>query len=490
MNKFFHASRIPFLSFILGIISNLAFAPIFLYQILFFIIPILMDIIIKSSSFKRAFYLSYIFGFGHFFAGLYWISFPLTLAPEFTWLIPFALLIPPILLGFFIAVPLSLTYKIPGKFIKIISFPVIFILFEYIRSFIFTGFPWNLIGYALADNLAFAQIAYYIGIYGLGFILLITASSFYLLLIHKNFSSYIWIFLIIINWQVITYFGNQRLENNKTEFTNIYLRIVQPCIKADLQFEFQKFYRDLQEHIILSKAPSQEKIDLIIWSEASLPVIPYDYLDHSVKEIIKSIIPEEGYLFTSSIEEKNSGELKIYTSLIGIEASGKKIFSYPKYHLLPFGEYIPFRSFINIDKITAGTIDFTPGELGLYINKFKQIPAFKPLICYEAIFPGEAKQALKSYKVDFKEIESKDFEWLLNITNDVWFGNSIGPYQHFYMHRMRAIEQGKPLIRTANNGISAIIDSYGRIIKRLNLNEKNILDGYLPKAINGRSGGT
>ena len=156
---------------------------------------------------------------------------------------------------------------------------------------------------------------------------------------------------------------------------------------------------------------------------------------------------------------------RYYNSVVAL---GSEAGRYDKRHLVPFGEFIPFRSWIPIPKITVGTVDFSRGSVRHSLT-LPGLPPIKPLICYEAIFPEMSEGAYPA--------------WILNITNDAWFGDSPGPYQHLAMSRVRAVEQGVPLIRVANTGMSAVIDSYGRVLKRLPLNTRGIIDTALPKPI-------
>jgi apolipoprotein N-acyltransferase len=160
----------------------------------------------------------------------------------------------------------------------------------------------------------------------------------------------------------------------------------------------------------------------------------------------------------------------VWNSLEAIGATGNILASYDKAHLVPFGEYVPLRSILPINKITPGTIDFSAGP-GPRTIALPGLPPLSPLICYEAIFPGAA--------VD----EANRPDWLLNITNDAWYGFTSGPFQHFAIARTRAVEEGLPLVRDGNNGISAIVDAYGRVEHRLGLDDIGVLDGTLPRKL-------
>jgi apolipoprotein N-acyltransferase len=162
---------------------------------------------------------------------------------------------------------------------------------------------------------------------------------------------------------------------------------------------------------------------------------------------------------------------RVWNSVHAIDESGRIVATYDKVHLVPFGEYVPLRHILPIDKITPGTSDFTSGA-GPHTLMLPGLPPVSPFICYEAIFPGALVADTHPRA-----------QWLLNVTNDAWFGQSAGPHQHFASARLRAIEEGLPLVRAANTGISAVVDPYGRVLARLDLGREGVLDGPLPAAL-------
>jgi len=164
------------------------------------------------------------------------------------------------------------------------------------------------------------------------------------------------------------------------------------------------------------------------------------------------------------------GRPKFWNSVFVIDPSGGVVATYDKFHLVPFGEYMPLRNYLPLDAIAAGPIDFSAGPGSRTID-LPGLPPVSPLVCYEAIFPGEVVAS------------GNRSAWLLNVTNDAWFGRSAGPHQHFAIARTRAVEEGLPLVRAANTGISAVIDPYGSIVARLGLGQRGILDVPLPKAL-------
>jgi apolipoprotein N-acyltransferase len=189
-----------------------------------------------------------------------------------------------------------------------------------------------------------------------------------------------------------------------------------------------------------------------------------------------SVVPPGGLLLSGAIRTTPPGHrpFRVWNSVHAIDRTAEIVATYDKFHLVPFGEYIPFREWLGLNKITAGRTDFSAGA-GPRTVGLPGLPPVGPLICYEIIFPGEITEPARRPR------------WLLNVTNDAWFGASSGPYQHFAMARLRAVEQGLPLVRAANTGISAIVDPYGRVNSRIGLNRRVALDGKLPLGLAGRT---
>jgi apolipoprotein N-acyltransferase len=390
---------------------------------------------------------------------------------DFWWFVPIALIGLPIILANFIGFSsLIARYSKDSRFFALI-FAISWILFEYIRSFIFTGFPWNLAGYSLSFSYIPIQIISKIGIYGLSFCIIYIFSGFVFYFINKKneFKQHIIISFILIS--VIIIFGIYRVNKYPTEFTNHKIRIIQASIKQEDKWSREKLIDNLNKHMILSETDNGFTPEIILWSESA---IPFPINRFEVREHIAKSLKTNQILVTGAILENDQchdvDTCKIFVSFAGIDKEGKMIFSYEKKHLVPFGEYIPFKHLlpVKIKKITNGFTDFSPGQKNNIIswNNLK----IRPLICYESIFPDEI----------FATNQNSDV--LINITNDAWYGN-VGPYQHLDISRMRSVETGLPMIRAANNGISAIIDPIGRMVKQTSLNEIGILDGYIPKKL-------
>lgn len=456
-------------SFFAGIICGLCFAPVFFLPGIFCTSILLAQIKISKTKFE-AMKFGYMFGFGFYLSTLYWISFGVSVYIEqFWWAIPFALFGLPAFLAIFSAIIAGLTWCFREKNSFHFIFCCIWVFVEWMISWIFSGLPWGLIGYALSNFLTLIQFADLTGIFGLSFVVIYIGSSFYNFLCNEQRGDFYTRLLTSIMMIIaITVYGFVKIKNNPTEFSLISARLVQPSIPQTEKWDPQEFWQNLDLQVALSKRPGEP--DLIIWSEAAL-VGPYN-----VKSIWDTILPvfsnDKQILITGAVSSNNktNEELEIYSSMIGLKQNATKIFEYHKSHLVPFGEYMPLKTILPLKKITHGIVDYTQGKReNIYVDRLKF--AFQPLICYESIFTSEVKTSNRNVDV------------IINITNDAWYGNSSGPYQHFEISRMRSVENGLPMLRTANNGISAFIDPIGRVLNKTDLNETTIIDNFIPRKL-------
>lgn len=456
------------ISLLLGLLSGLVFAPTFFIPALF-TLSYLCYLVQKSENWQEAAKLGYIFGFGHFLSGIYWISIGVSVyITDFWWAIPFALFGLPIVLAFFISASCLLSFFAKNSKYYQFIFCLYWVLFEWVRSWIFTGLPWNLIGYAFSFSDILIQPLSITGIYGLSFVVVFISTSFYPFFTKKFNQLKILLLTSATILTVIVIYGVVRLNNNKTNFTDIKVRLVQPSIPQTEKWNEEEFWHNLMLHINLSKNP--QPVDLVIWSEAAL-VVPFD-IPQVKSELLQMLNATNAILITGGISDnkKYGEEFELYTAMYAVAKNGHKLFEYHKSHLVPFGEYMPFKKILPFKKLTHGLVDYTEGNGGLvYLDKYNL--KIKPLICYESIFP------------DFVRTNNEIADLIINITNDTWYGKSSGPYQHFHISRSRAVENGLPMIRVANNGISAIIDPLGRVIKKLDLNEINYIDGLIPQKL-------
>ncbi|MEY4463815.1 MAG: apolipoprotein N-acyltransferase [Pseudomonadota bacterium] len=460
--------RSKIICFLFGMLSGLVFAPTFFIPALL-TLSYLCYIVQKSENWQEAAKFGYLFGFGHFLSGIYWISIGVSVyIADFWWAIPFALFGLPIVLAFFISASCSLSFFAKNNKYYQFIFCLYWVLFEWVRSWIFTGLPWNLIGYAFSFSDILIQPLSIIGIYGLSFIVIYIATSAYPLFSKQFTQLKILLASSVLVLTVIVIYGAVRLSNNPTDFTDIKVRLVQPSIPQTEKWNEEEFWHNLMLHINLSE--NSEPTDLIIWSEAAL-VVPFD-VPQVKSELLKVLNSTNAILISGGISDnkKQGNEFELYSAMYALDKNGHKLFEYHKSHLVPFGEYMPLKKILPFKKLTHGLIDYKEGDGGLvYLEKYDL--KIKPLICYESIFS------------DFVRTNNESADVIINVTNDAWYGKSSGPYQHFHISRSRAVENGLPMIRVANNGISAIIDPFGRIIKKLNLNEINYTQGLIPKKL-------
>jgi len=461
-----------FLPFLLGGLASLSFAPTYFVFFLFLSFPALLFLIRKSNSLKESFYIGWLFGFGFFLFGLYWISYALLVDEDlFGWLVPFAVTLIPAILALYIGVLTTLVHKLrKNTYMLTTSFIALWVLFEIIRTTLFTGFPWLALGYSLSNYISLIQSASLFGVFGLSFLLLLIITTPFILLSeckNNNPSTLIYVFCCFLIFTLNFSYGKWILKNAKREFLPYSVRVVQPNIAQSIKWDKYYRYLNLQKTIDLSRSGSKEVQTYIIWPEAT---VLYSMNDKSTRDLIKTIIPENSYLITGGIRDKKN-PTQYWTSLFMLNHDGEIVDHYDKMHLVPFGEYIPFRDILpfSIKKITHGFLDYNNGTNAKIIKPPNGMPSFRGLICYESFFAQELL------------VDAQRPDFLLNITNDAWYRDSPGPYQHFDITKFRAIEYGIPMIRSANTGISAIISPYGEILQQLPLNKEGFIISQLPK---------
>ncbi|MDX1924679.1 MAG: apolipoprotein N-acyltransferase [Rickettsiaceae bacterium] len=478
MNKLvnFSKSYPLFSSFLMGMLTNLALAPLFFFPALVFI-GLFALVIHSQGSYKQSTLCGYCYGFGYFLAGLYWISIGVSVYSEkFWWVVPIALILLPAFFAQFFALLGFAAHFYSKRIFFLNSFTALWIGAELLRTYLYTGFPWNLIGYSLAFSDIAIQMSSILGIFCLSFIVIFTSTSA-LYIFDKKYKLFFVFFCMFTAplWIYVYYHGSHRLKENRTIYTPVKFRLVQPSVPQIDKWNLERFWDVVNTHKDLSLSNiSLFNPDMVIWPESAVVVEP-SYV--SVYNALKSFVTDANAILitggvTDNLNNPNRTRYKLFVSMYAMDIDGSMIFDYHKAHLVPFGEYVPFSEYINyMGKITPGEMEYFPGDSGFIVSLPRQNLKIKPLICYEVIFPSEVLT------------NNKDADVILNVTNDGWYGVSSGPYQHFYSARIRAVESGLPLIRTANNGISAIIDGAGRIIAKTNLNDVVYLDGYVPQKL-------
>ena len=459
--------------FVLGMLSARALPPFYAFPILFLTMSALLLILNTSENKKQSFAFGYWFGFGYFACNMAWIGNAVLIeAAKLGWLFPSILLAAGGFFGLFVALPALLSNLPKSFYARWLSFAAWWVIFEWIRSFILTGFPWNLLGSVLAFDLTLLQAASVVGTYGLSLAILLVCCAPALIAFYKNKTSIATAALTIlfISASLIGY-GKYHLNQMDIAQSETKIRLVQPAIPQKMKWNRQKLEENLEQYINMSKQTGLEEIDFVIWGETATP-FALDF-EPQYMEKITDAIPNKGYLITGLVRYTfQEGDFRPMNSSFIIDKSGKILNYYDKSHLVPFGEYIPFRKHLPdwIKPVTNTISDFIAGK-GHKSIKISTHPSFGISICYEIIFPHQI-------------INPKDKpDWLINLTNDGWYGISQGPYQHLVTTQLRAIEEGRTIVRAANTGISAIINPYGKILAQIPLNERKILDINLPKQL-------
>jgi apolipoprotein N-acyltransferase len=470
-----------------GALSTLALPPFDIWPVMFLTFPVLVWLIDGSAAarFGGAFAAAiagWFFGFGYFLAGLYWIGHAFLVdAKTFGWLLPFAVTILPAGLALFFALGCGFARLIwlRGP-LRILSLAIALTAAEWLRGHVLTGFPWNTIGYALTGPLVLAQGASLIGIWGLTFIAVVVFASPAALADDKSGrSSWIPLAASLVLLVLLAGYGAWRLSRTPTQFAeSVRLRIMQPNLPQDEKFNYSSKQQVMSRYLSLSDrstgpdSTGMRDVTHLIWPESAFPFFLTREADALAQ--IAALLPRGTVLVTGAARFADSGTGgRAYNSVYVIDHDGTVLSVYDKVHLVPFGEYLPFQNLLE----RAGLLQLTKVRGGFLSGDRRRAsevpgaPRFLPLICYEIIFPGQAVPA------------GERPAWLLNVTNDAWFGISTGPHQHFRQAQVRAIEEGLPLVRAANSGISAVVDPAGRILRSLPLGSEGVLDSRLPRQI-------
>jgi apolipoprotein N-acyltransferase len=473
-----------------GALSVLAMAPFNAWPVLFLTFPVMVWLIDGAGAGRMrgvpaAAAAGWWFGLGYFVPGLYWIGYAFLVdASTFAWLMPFAVLGLPAYLALFPAAGFAVARLIWTRDAsRVLALAVSLTASEWLRGHVLTGFPWNVFGYALSEPLALAQTASLIGLWGMTFLTVAIFASPAVLIDGKSrMRAWMAPGIALSLLTAMGIFGGVRLKlQPTTSVANVKLRIMQPNLQQDVKFNYSAKAEVMQKYLTLSDRASGPQstgvrdASILIWPESAFPF--FLTREPDVMAQIADLLPKGTVLITGSVRAPDvpagTRITRAYNSIYLIDHDGSVLSVYDKLHLVPFGEYLPFQEWmeklglVQLTKVHGGFIAGTrrrPMEI-------PHAPRALPLICYEAIFPGA--------------LSTRDDRpgWIINLTNDGWFGFSSGPYQHLQQARLRAIEQGLPLVRAANTGISAVIDPMGRVVARLGLGVEGVLDSTLPAAI-------
>ncbi len=480
------------IAFAAGALSSLAMAPFNAWPVLFLTFPVAVWLIDGAAAGRlrgvpAAAMTGFWFGLGYFVPGLYWIGYAFLVdASTFAWLLPFAVLGLPAYLALFTAFGFALARLLWTRDAsRVLALAIGLTVAEWLRGHLLTGFPWNAFGYALTEPLALAQTASLIGIWGLTFLAVAIFASPAVLIDGRSRGRAPWIapaagLALLLAMGV---FGAVRLSLHPTRtVANVKLRIMQPNLQQDAKFNYAAKAEVMQKYLTLSdqaSGPGSSGVrdaSILIWPESAFPFFLTREAD-AMAEIADLLSKGSTVLITGSVRAPNvppgTRITRAYNSIYVIDHDGNVLSLYDKLHLVPFGEYLPFQDwmeYLGFEQLTKLRGGFIPGTVR-HTLPIPNAPRALPLICYEAIFPGAL--ATREDRPG----------WIVNLTNDGWFGISTGPYQHLQQARLRAIEQGLPLVRAANTGISAVIDPLGRTVAELGLGIEGVLDSALPSAI-------
>ncbi len=466
---------------LLGALSALALPPFYLVPVLVpAIVGLLwmLDGVFEAARPRRSgLWTGFWFGFGHAILGVHWIAEPLLVdAARTGWLLPIALLGLAAALAVFPALVCAALVALPlraSPLGRVFALAGLWTLAEFARGYLFTGFPWNLPGYVWAGVPAMMQVTALVGVLGLTALTVLAAGMPAVLGDRAMTDRRRWIAtgLATIGLPLAVWIGGEaRLAGADVGMVpDVRLRIVQPNILQADKWDRNLRAAHLDRHLALSRTAADEAPTHVIWPETAVPFLLPN--DTPARIRAANAAPAGGRLITGSVRSVFRGDVRqAHNALVVIGETADVERVYDKSHLVPFGEYVPLRGVLPIDRIVPGHGDFVAG-LGRRLLRIEGLPAVSPLICYEVIFSGRVTP------------HGERPEWLLNLTNDAWFGTFAGPQQHFAIAAARAVEEGLPLVRAANTGISAVVDAHGRVVSRLGIGEQGVLDSGLPKAL-------
>ncbi|MBR0679975.1 apolipoprotein N-acyltransferase [Roseomonas eburnea] len=451
----------------LGALAALALPPVHAVPVLLLAIPGLLVLVGAAGSWRRAFWVGYAWGWGYFAAGLYWITHAiLTEVERFWWLVPIAVPALALPLALFVAGPVALAWKARAGWPRVLVFGGAWVLFELLRGWAFTGFPWNLLGTVWAFGALPVQAAAWVGVHGLSLATVIIAATPLL-----GRRAMLGGAAALAGFAL---FGLARLWPEEPPPQPVGILIVQGNVAQELKWREDQRIPILRRYIeatreaalaALRDLPEEHNL-VVIWPETAIPFLLAD--DPEVRQLVAGALPQRAMLLSGTVRAEFGPDRRarrVFNSLVAVDPAGEVRGITDKVHLVPFGEYMPLAGLLPV-RIVQGGMDFTAGAERLAVRA-GWVPPFGGLICYEVIFPGAV-------------VPRERPAWLVNVTNDAWFGVSAGPWQHLATARLRAVEEGLPLARAAQTGVSAVFDARGREVVRTGLGETGVLVAPLP----------
>ncbi len=477
------------LLFVAGLLGAAAFPPVGALPLLLIGLGLLLFLLDAAPTRRRAFADGWWFAYGLSVAGMYWIGLSMLVdAAKFGWMIPFAVFGLTAVIAIYGGLATLAAWMVPVRgWARVAMFALSWTGAEALRGTLLSGFPWNLLGDAWSGTDLLLQPASLVGVYGLSLLTALAAGAIAWPLLPRDYPANgpSWrqamlgaglcasLLLPALLYSCARLILAPESASAMQQQPGVVVRLVQPAIQQSLKWDPAHAMETVRNHLLLSRLQNNPAPTHIFWPEAALPFRLEETLP-LVRDIAR-LTPKSGLVITGGVRvahETPQGE--IYNSLQSVDTNGQVKNLYDKTQLVPFGEFVPLRQWLPVDKITPGARDFDRGRTHQLAHA-PGLPDFAPMICYEIIFPGYARQQAFPQGTN-----APHAQWILNATNDAWFGTSSGPYQHLGQARMRAAELGLPVLRVANNGISAVIDAYGRVQDHLPLNAIGVLDAGLP----------
>jgi apolipoprotein N-acyltransferase len=483
-----------------GALSALAMAPFFLWPVLWLTLPALVWLIdgafARHASVQSARWyarprvaaaeIGWWWGFGYFLAGLYWIGAAFLVEAEvFAVFMPVAVLLMPAGLALFYAAAAALAASFWKSGVwRVLALALSLSAMEWLRGHVLSGFPWNVLGYALTYPLPLLQGAALLGIYGLTLVAVLVFALPPILWSDAAPSSrqrrVAAAAIAVLPLAMLALFGYARLAFATVETVpGVKFRIVQPSVPQREKWRREHQGRFFRDHLDLSARDPAGTPDRlagvthVVWPEAAMPFAPLDHPE--ALSAIGDLLPEGTVLIAGAVRVERGapagpGAPRFFNSLLVLGRGGMLLTFYDKIYLVPFGEFLPLRGLLHLIGLReiASRGAYGSGPTPRPLLQVPGLPPAVPLICYEAVFPAAIVQGRERPAV------------IVNLTNDGWFGNTSGPHQHFHQARVRGVEEGLPLIRAANNGISGAFDAYGRVLGRLELDSRGVIDVALP----------
>ena len=453
-----------FLFFLLGVAFTLVFAPFNLYILTsIFMMPVFF-VCLRSTPKQAAIYL-FFFGFGHFLSGVYWVYISIhTFGNAPFWialLLMFGLVV--LMSSYFYLAGYLISWLVSGQSsLLILVGPSVWVLFEWIKGWIFSGFPWLSIGYSQIDTFL-SGWGPVLGVYGVSWFLLFSSTAFLHFYLKKRYFSALSIILLpyLFGALLLSYSWTEDLDQP------IAISIIQGGISQDLKWKNEQLPKTMD--LYLQATLNTENDSFVIWPEVAIPASLDQF--ESYVDLLQKHLKRTNKKLAIGVLEKDESSTHSYNSMMFLDGENRQF--YRKRHLVPYGEYFPVPNFVRQWMRMQGlpNLDLLKGEDNQELIEFKERVYLATAICYEIAFGSEQLYAFPEANI------------LLNISNDAWFGNSIAPHQHLQITRMRALETGRYLIRSTNNGISAFINPQGRLQKRSGQFEFEILSSYVQARI-------